>query len=698
MAKKIIKARMQQRQDTLAGWAGENPVLLKGELGLVSDDPNAYKVGDGVTAWNDLPMRGWDGNIAQTTGDSTTAVMSQKAVTEGLDGLDQRVTNVSIQANRLELMKVNVVPGRGLSTNDYSDAEKQKLAGLQNYDDTELRAQVAQKADRSELTELSAEIVTTETQKIPLTNNRFFNAMDVSVGNVFIDEFGSEGSGVACKRIAVQKGEIYRLVGRGNAYAYKGYWLVNNNNVVTRMIGDVESYNVEITIEENESLLYVNCVDYNDSVDGIWRNQRINKIDEVHREINVLSNEVEELGTDIKNVGNLEFSEIISLNDKIVDGYAFNLGAATIGGYFTNEPDAYDGYAYLRILVSPANVYKIKGVGSPYAFRFYAFLDKDYKVLDVSSADYNTRNQPLELHPPQDASILIVNFSGYNSFIDGAECLSYYSIKGINDLSKGDWKGKNIVTFGDSITQFEDSNFMSYPSWLQHYTNANVVNVGIGGTQLRARTSLTSSPSNDIEAYAGLDIYSLVSAATTKDFSVVNGCANYIQTRLSPMYSVTEAVQRLKSVDWDKVDAVVFFAGTNDWYNGDDIGEAGSRNEQTTLGAINNIIDMFGKTYPHIQIYWFTPIVRYIGDNWVDSYWGGAMKVNGYTLLEVVDAIKKEVESNNIPVCDMYRTLGWNKHNFKYYFNSGDGTHPNRGLRFIAQKVKAFMESNMTFL
>lgn len=158
MAKKIIKARMQQRQDTLAGWAGENPVLLPGELGLVSDDPNAYKVGDGVTAWNDLPMRGWDGNIAQTTGDSTTAIMSQKAVTEGLDGLGQRVTNLSIQANRLELMKVTVVPGRGLSTNDYSDAEKQKLAGLQNYDDTELRVQVTQKADRSEVTELSEEV------------------------------------------------------------------------------------------------------------------------------------------------------------------------------------------------------------------------------------------------------------------------------------------------------------------------------------------------------------------------------------------------------------------------------------------------------------------------------------------------------------------------------------------------------------
>lgn len=149
MAKKIIKARMQQRTDTLANWASENPVLLKGEFGLVSDDPNAYKVGDGVTAWNDLPMRGWGGNITQTTGESTTDVMSQKAVSENLDSLGQLITNVSTQTNRLELTKANAVPGKGLSTNDFTDAEQHKLASLQNYDDTKLR---------TELIELSAEV------------------------------------------------------------------------------------------------------------------------------------------------------------------------------------------------------------------------------------------------------------------------------------------------------------------------------------------------------------------------------------------------------------------------------------------------------------------------------------------------------------------------------------------------------------
>lgn len=87
MAKKIIKAQMKQRSDTMANWAAQNPVLLAGELGIVSDDPNLYKVGNGILAWNALPYRGFDGNIVHTPGTSANAVMSQLAVTEALDDL-----------------------------------------------------------------------------------------------------------------------------------------------------------------------------------------------------------------------------------------------------------------------------------------------------------------------------------------------------------------------------------------------------------------------------------------------------------------------------------------------------------------------------------------------------------------------------------------------------------------------------------
>ena len=46
--------RIQFRNDTLANWTAANPVLATGELGLESDT-RFYKIGDGITSWNDLP-------------------------------------------------------------------------------------------------------------------------------------------------------------------------------------------------------------------------------------------------------------------------------------------------------------------------------------------------------------------------------------------------------------------------------------------------------------------------------------------------------------------------------------------------------------------------------------------------------------------------------------------------------------------
>lgn len=47
--------------------------------------------------------------------------------------------------------KVSKEPGKGLSHNDFTDAEKSKLAGLENYDDTEVRRLIGGKADEADL-------------------------------------------------------------------------------------------------------------------------------------------------------------------------------------------------------------------------------------------------------------------------------------------------------------------------------------------------------------------------------------------------------------------------------------------------------------------------------------------------------------------------------------------------------------------
>lgn len=53
--------RIQFRGDTTANWKSVNPVLLKNEIGFITDSVNQFKIGDGVRTFNQLPLYGFDG-------------------------------------------------------------------------------------------------------------------------------------------------------------------------------------------------------------------------------------------------------------------------------------------------------------------------------------------------------------------------------------------------------------------------------------------------------------------------------------------------------------------------------------------------------------------------------------------------------------------------------------------------------------
>lgn len=70
--------RIQLRRDTRLRWEQINPILLEGEEGYVLDNPNLYKLGDGIHAWNDLPWRGYNGNVInENLGADEQAVVSE---------------------------------------------------------------------------------------------------------------------------------------------------------------------------------------------------------------------------------------------------------------------------------------------------------------------------------------------------------------------------------------------------------------------------------------------------------------------------------------------------------------------------------------------------------------------------------------------------------------------------------------------
>lgn len=58
----IIRTTFQLRRGYEAAWKKNNPVLAQGEPGFVIDK-NALKIGDGVTAWNDLDYIGGEGGV-----------------------------------------------------------------------------------------------------------------------------------------------------------------------------------------------------------------------------------------------------------------------------------------------------------------------------------------------------------------------------------------------------------------------------------------------------------------------------------------------------------------------------------------------------------------------------------------------------------------------------------------------------------
>ena len=54
---KTLQTRFVLKNDTLANWTANNPVLLKGEIGIAIDQ-NKIKIGDGTKKWSELKYMG----------------------------------------------------------------------------------------------------------------------------------------------------------------------------------------------------------------------------------------------------------------------------------------------------------------------------------------------------------------------------------------------------------------------------------------------------------------------------------------------------------------------------------------------------------------------------------------------------------------------------------------------------------------
>ena len=104
-----------------------------------------------VKYWADLSSNSNGGDLKYFNG--TKLVLVNNKATEDISQIKQQIAD-------LEQNKEDKVEGKGLSTEDYTTQEKNKLASLQNYNDSEVRELIS--ALNLRLTTLSEDLESLE--------------------------------------------------------------------------------------------------------------------------------------------------------------------------------------------------------------------------------------------------------------------------------------------------------------------------------------------------------------------------------------------------------------------------------------------------------------------------------------------------------------------------------------------------------
>ena len=258
---------------------------------------------------------------------------------------------------------------------------------------------------------------------------------------------------------------------------------------------------------------------------------------------------------------------------------------------------------------------------------------------------------------------------------------------------KKPWTGKKIVCFGDSITELIDRAEMSWPDHLAKTTGAKVVNLGLGGTCIKPR-SYSNTNTYDW-AYSMVDILNAVKAVVGGDgseaFTSYESGMQYIYDHVNQLIvskaNVLRILEDARATDLSEVDAIVIFAGFNDWY------QAWFTKEQV-YAALVEMVQTISAAYPKVQVYYCNPMPCFPeniidAEHFTDQYTRG-----GISQEEFCEKMNEIGEGPNlITVFDSYHYMGINAYNGLGFYSSSDGVHPYPNTKIVGRKIGAFLNS-----
>lgn len=259
--------------------------------------------------------------------------------------------------------------------------------------------------------------------------------------------------------------------------------------------------------------------------------------------------------------------------------------------------------------------------------------------------------------------------------------------------------GITIAFFGDSLTEFAGDDDKTYCDHLSEILDAKIINLGIGGTKIIPRQEYITPISDNDQAYARMDIANFVNAVIHKngseEFTRFEEGVNYMASRGD---NNTAILERARTTDLSNVDIVVFFAGTNDW---------GGKTSSECIDKLSTIIIDLLNNYPHLKIFYFNPIPRFLNRtddpsdekpdatkvDFSDSSYSDNVTKNGETLKEFSVNMLSIGEKFKFPCFDTYNETNITPYNWSAFFPDWDGSHPRKGFKHLARKFAGFLIS-----
>lgn len=247
-----------------------------------------------------------------------------------------------------------------------------------------------------------------------------------------------------------------------------------------------------------------------------------------------------------------------------------------------------------------------------------------------------------------------------------------YAIEDLESNAAGKFSKDTLcVCFGDSLLGMPDSP-EDYASVISANTGLTAVNAGFGAA------SIAKNPN---EAYDAFSLYRLTDAIVSGDWTLQDSKVAEL-----PLANSAARLTALKEVDWSKVSIVTLGMGLNDINDGYVIENTENTMDVSTVkGALRYSIVTLLTKYPHLKIMVLTPTYRYMYNSNMGC---DGMLYNGNSYEQYIDAIISVAREFKLPYIDLYRTLGFNAYNFKYYYRENDGTHFNaKGNEHIGKRI-----------